>query len=128
MDPAEVQMAGLVVLVVLTGAAGFSGAIIDRRPGVFFHLGAAGMVAGALLGAVLCARLLLPPEPGPGESPNCGLMALPAMFVGLPVGFVLGAIVGWGSGLVLESVVARALKRANRVREHDEWTGPDFEV
>jgi hypothetical protein len=61
------------------------------------------IVVGAFLGGVLGFRLLLPPEPPPGEY-QCGLATLPATFLGFPGGLVVGGLLGFA----ISGVRARA--------------------
>jgi hypothetical protein len=52
----------------------------------FLHI-----IAGAIVGGLFGFWVLLPPDK-PGY--ECGLMILPAMFVGLPAGLVFGGLLG----------------------------------
>ena len=111
-----------------TLAGGLFGARIFRRPGVVFDPMVAAMVAGALLGGALGFQLLLPPEPAPGESPICGLMVLPALFMGLPVGFVLGGSIGLIGGVVFAYVKGvPPFRRADGGKNPVDWIDRDFE-
>jgi hypothetical protein len=52
------------------------------------------IIAGVVSGSILGVRLFLPPPPAPGED-VCGLAVLPAIFLGLPAGMVMGGLVGF---------------------------------
>jgi hypothetical protein len=69
----------------------------------FLHI-----VAGAILGGPLGFWLLLPPnEP----EYDCGLMVVPAFFLGLPAGLVLGGLLG--------SAISRAKRGGAGDSSHD---------
>ncbi len=69
--------------------------------------------AGTVVGGLLGFRLLAPPEPPPGAY-LCGLGVLPAMFVGLPVGIVLGGLFGSAVGRVIDHFTPASHSNARR--------------
>ncbi len=77
------------------------------------------IVGGIVLGGRAGLRLMLPPDPPPGEI-ACGMPAIGAVVFGLPAGIVVGGTLGLLIGRAMEAMLLAHRSRKTFIPFDDE--------